>query len=52
MKWLLPTLICALLGLPTVTFGQAQTIERQYKAKPDTNINVGIFVTPKLLLLG
>src|SRR5450759_2968123 len=43
MNWLLPTLICALLGLPTATFGQSQTIERQYKAKPDTNINVGIF---------
>jgi hypothetical protein len=42
MKWLLLTLICALLGLPAAAFGQ-QTIERQYKAKPDTSINVGIF---------
>jgi hypothetical protein len=45
MKWLLPTLICALLGLPTATLGQSQTIERQYKVTPDTNINVGIFTS-------
>lgn len=45
MKWLLPTLICALLGLPTAAPGQSQTIERQYKVKPDTNINVGIFTS-------
>jgi len=45
MKW--PTLasICLLLALPTFAFGQAQTIERQVKGKPDTNINAGIFTT-------
>ena len=48
MKWLLLTLSCVLLGLPVAAFGQRtgqQTIERQYKAKPDTNINVGIFTS-------
>ncbi len=45
MKWLLPTLVCALLGLPAAAFGQANTIERQYKAKPDANINVGVFIS-------
>jgi hypothetical protein len=48
MKWLLLTLSCVLLGLPAAAFGQQpgqQTIERQYKAKPDTNINVGIFTS-------
>jgi hypothetical protein len=45
MKW--PTLasICFLLTLPAVAFGQASTIERQVKGKPDTNINAGIFTT-------
>jgi len=45
MKW--PTLasICFLLVLPTFALGQAQTIERQVKGKPDTNINAGIFTT-------
>ena len=45
MKW--PTLasICFLLALPTFAFGQTQTIERQVKGKPDTNINAGIFTT-------
>ena len=45
MKW--PTLasICFLLTLPAVAFGQASTIERQVKGKPDTNINAGIFAT-------
>ena len=45
MKW--PTLasICFLLALPTFALGQTQTIERQVKGKPDTNINVGIFTT-------
>jgi hypothetical protein len=45
MKWLLLTLVCALLGLPAVALGQPNTIERQYKTKPDTNINVGIFTS-------
>lgn len=44
MRWLLLTSICALLGLPAAAFGQ-QTIERQYKTKPGTNINVGIFTS-------
>ena len=44
MKWLLLALSCILLGLPAAAFGQ-QTIERQYKTKPDTNINVGIFTS-------
>src|SRR5690349_5253244 len=45
MKW--PTLasICFLLTLPAIALGQTQTIERQVKGKPDTNINAGIFTT-------
>jgi hypothetical protein len=45
MKW--PTLasICFLLALPAIALGQTQTIERQVKGKPDTNINAGIFTT-------
>jgi hypothetical protein len=43
MKWLSLTLMCTLLGLPAAALGQASTIERQYKTKPETNINVGIF---------
>ena len=43
MKWHLPTLVCVLLGLHAVAFAQANSIERQYKVKPDTNVNVGIF---------
>jgi len=37
------------LGLlvPCITFGQEQTLERQFKGKPDTNINVGFFTTIK-----
>lgn len=44
MKRLLLTLVCV-LGLSAVAFGQANTIERQYKTKPDTNINVGVFIS-------
>lgn len=36
-------LIFVLFGLPAAAFGQSQTIERQYKTQPNTNINVGIF---------
>lgn len=34
-----------LLAPSTIAPAQAQTIERQIKGKPDTNINAGIFVT-------
>jgi hypothetical protein len=33
--------------MPPTAFGQAPTIERQFKGKPDTNINVGFFSTIK-----
>jgi hypothetical protein len=39
------TSICFLLTLSTIALGQTQTIERQVKGKPDTNINAGIFAT-------
>jgi hypothetical protein len=45
MKWPALASICLLLALPTFAFGQTQTIERQVKGKPDTNINAGIFTT-------
>jgi hypothetical protein len=47
MKWLglLPTSI--LLAVPLIAFGQEPTIERQFKGKPDTNINVGFFTSIK-----
>src|SRR5262245_42088860 len=45
MKW--PTLasVCFLLALPAVALAQTETVERQVKGKPDTNINAGIFTT-------
>jgi hypothetical protein len=45
MKW--PTLasVCFLLTLPAVALAQTETVERQVKGKPDTNINAGIFTT-------
>jgi len=45
MKWPVLASICFLLVLPAIALGQAQTIERQVKGKPDTNINAGIFTT-------
>jgi hypothetical protein len=39
--------ISILLAMPPTAFGQAPTIERQFKGKPDTNINVGFFSTIK-----
>jgi hypothetical protein len=53
MKWRTLASICFLLALPTFALGQEQpkeqakeqTIERQVKGKPDTNINAGIFTT-------
>ena len=43
MKWLSLTFICVLLWLPTAILAQTQTIERQIKGAPETDINVGIF---------
>jgi hypothetical protein len=45
MNWRLLTLIISLFAMPAVGFGQSQVIERQYKTKPETNINVGIFTS-------
>jgi len=45
MKWPSLSLFCALLAWPTLVFGQTQTIERQFKGGPNTNINVGIFTS-------
>ena len=47
MKWLGLWPIGILLALPPIAFGQEPTIERQFKGKPDTNINVGFFTTIK-----
>jgi hypothetical protein len=44
MKWRIPAALCLLLVLPAVVFGQ-QAIQREYKGKPDTDINAGIFAT-------
>lgn len=43
MKWLTLTSICLLLALPATA--QSQTIERQVRGKPDSNINAGIFTS-------
>ena len=43
MRWPALASICLLLALPSFVFGQTQTIERQVKGKPNTNINAGIF---------
>ena len=45
MKWAALASICFLLALPGLASAQTQTIERQVKGKPDTNINAGIFTT-------
>ncbi len=50
MKWLklsLASLVLGylVLGLFTAAWAQTPTIERQYKVKPETNINVGIFTS-------
>jgi hypothetical protein len=45
MKWLTLASICFLLMLSANALAQTQTIERQLKGKPDTNINAGIFAT-------
>lgn len=47
MNWLRLFLIGLLLALPAIALGQSQTIDRQFKGKPDTNINVGIFTSIK-----
>ncbi len=43
MKWLSLTFIGVLLCLPTAILAQTQTVERQIKGAPETDINVGIF---------
>jgi len=43
MKWLTLTSICLLLALPATA--QSQTIKRQVRGKPDSNINAGIFTS-------
>ena len=45
MKWPSLPLICVLVALPTLVFGQTPTIERQFKGKPNADINVGIFTS-------
>ena len=45
MKWPISASICILLASSPIALGQTQTIERQVKGKPDTNINAGIFAT-------
>jgi hypothetical protein len=45
MKWVALASICFLLALSALASAQTQTIERQVKGKPDTNINAGIFTT-------
>lgn len=47
MKWFGLWPISILLALPSIAFGQEPTVERQFKGKPDTNINVGFFITIK-----
>jgi hypothetical protein len=44
MKWPTAATLCLLLALPAAAFGQ-QAIQREYKGKPDTDINAGIFAT-------
>jgi hypothetical protein len=47
MNWLRLCLIGLLFALPAIAWGQSQTIDRQFKGKPDTNINVGVFTSIK-----
>jgi|SRR5690242_2830590 len=39
--------ISILLAVPHIALSQEQTIQRQFKGKPDANINVGFFTTIK-----
>jgi hypothetical protein len=45
IKWLSPLSLGLLLAMPPMAFGQEVTVTRQFKGKPNTNINVGVFVT-------
>src|SRR5262245_16341629 len=45
MKWPRLASLCVLLALPAIALAQTETVERQVKGKPDTNINAGIFAT-------
>jgi hypothetical protein len=45
MKWFSLAMVCVLLGLSTAASAQSQTVERKYKGKPETDINVGIFTS-------
>jgi len=45
MKWLGLLPISILLAVPAIAFCQQATIERQFRGKPDTNINVGFFTS-------
>lgn len=45
MKWRALTSICFLLTPSLAALAQPQTIDRQIKGRPDTNINAGIFAS-------
>ena len=47
MKWLSLLSLGLLLAMPPMVFGQGVAVTRQFKGKPDTSINVGVFVTIK-----
>ena len=47
MKWRALLSITFLLAAAPIVFAQEPTIERRFKGKPDTNINVGFFTTIK-----
>jgi hypothetical protein len=47
MKWLGILSLGLLLAMCPIAFGQETPITRQYKGKPDTNINVGVFFSIK-----
>ena len=45
MKWRMLRLISFLFALPSLSFAQTPTVERQVSGTPNTNINAGIFAT-------
>ena len=45
MKWQTLAALCFLVALPALAFGQQSAVQREFKGKPNTDINAGVFAT-------
>ena len=45
MKWPALAALCLLIALPALAFGQESAVQREFKGKPNTDINAGVFAT-------